>query len=242
MDGANKQPTAIVAVERPSWRTAIGGPLRSRRPLIALELLFIGFPFILRGLGVIRNASLLLFLIGWFSLWLRKVGWSGVGLRRPPNWWQTILLGIGVGIVYDALDIFAFLPAIHRLTGQAVQLEQFGELHGKFGTLLLLLLLTWVFGAFVEEMAYRGYALNRIADLFGRSRAAFVVSAIIVSSLFGLAHAKQGISGVLDNVAAGLLFTVLYFVSGRNLWLPIIVHGVVDTTSLVLLYFGVASK
>ena len=240
MDEASDQPTAAVAVERPGWRTAVGGALRTRRLLIALEVLFIGFAFILRGLGVIRNASLLLFLMGWFSLWLRSVGWRGVGLRRPTNWWQTVLLGIAIGIAYDAADIFAVLPAIRRLTGQAVQLEQFGALRGKFGTLLLLLLLTWVFGAFVEEMAYRGYALNRIADLFGRSRVAFALSTIAVSSLFGFAHMKQGISGVLDNIAAGLVFTVLYFVSGRNLWLPVIVHGVVDTTSLVLLYFGLA--
>ena len=146
------------------------------------------------------------------------------------------------GIAYDAADIFAVLPAIRRLTGQALQLEQFGELRGNFGALLLLLFLTWVFGAVVEEMAYRGYALNRIADLFGRSKAAFALSTIAVSVLFGFAHMKQGISGVIDNIAAGLVFTGLYFVSGRNLWLPVIVHGVVDTTSLVFLYFGLAPK
>src|SRR5262249_41627496 len=104
----------------------------------------------------------------------------------------------------------------------------------------LLLALTWTFAAFGEELAYRGYVLNRVADLLGRSQAAFVVSAVVVGILFGFAHVAQGISGTLDNVLAGIFFSALYLASGRNLWLPIIVHGVVNTTSLVLLYLGVS--
>jgi membrane protease YdiL (CAAX protease family) len=239
MNHSHKEPAA----ERASWRDAIGGPLRHRRPLIAAKiLLLIPLPLALRVLGVIRNPSLLLFLIGWVSLWLRRVGWRGVGLRRPTNWWRTILLGIGIGIAYDAADILAFLPAFRRLTGQAVELEQYGALRGNLGTLLFLLAVTWTLAAFVEEMAYRGYALNRITDLLGQSRAVVALSALLVSVLFGFAHMAQGVSGVLDNVLAGMMFAALYLASGRNLWLPIIVHGVVDTTSLVLLFFGVAPR
>jgi hypothetical protein len=32
---------------------------------------------------------------------------------------------------------------------------------------------------------------------------------------------------------------MLYLVSGRNLWLPILTHGIIDTSSAVLLYLGV---
>ena len=60
----------------------------------------------------------------------------------------------------------------------------------------------------------------------------------LVSLAFGLAHHSQGVTGVLDNVLAGLLFAILYLASGRNLWLPILVHGLVDTTSVFLLYSG----
>jgi membrane protease YdiL (CAAX protease family) len=34
------------------------------------------------------------------------------------------------------------------------------------------------------------------------------------------------------------LFAALYLASGRNLWLPILVHGVIDTSSVVMLYSG----
>jgi uncharacterized protein len=242
MYNPNDEPAASTNPARVSWREAIGVPLRNRRPLMAAEFLFILLPFALRALGAIRNASLLLLLIGWLSLWLRGVGWRGVGLGRPTNWWRTILLGIGIGIAYDAVDIFAFLPALHRLTGQAVQVEQYGALRGNLGAVLLLLALTWTLAAFGEELAYRGYALNRIADLLGRGPAAFALSALVVSVMFGFAHVSQGVSGVLDNILAGAMFSALYVASGRNLWLPIIVHGVVDTTSLVLLFFGFSPK
>jgi len=225
-----------------SWRVRIGESLKSTRPFIAAELLLIFLPFALRALGLIRNPSLLLFLIGWLSLWLRKLGWTGVGLRRLANWWRTILLGIAIGLAYDAVDVLAILPMLHRLTGQPVQLEPYGQLRGNPGAVLLLLILAWVFGAFIEEMGYRGYALNRIADLCGGSRTAFVLSATVISVLFGFAHLSQGVAGVLDNVLAGAFFAVLYLAAGKNLWLPIIVHGVVDTTSVVLLYLGFAPK
>jgi hypothetical protein len=234
---------AATAAGRTSWREAIGGPLRKRRWLVAAELLFvIPIPFALRALGAIRNSSLLLLLIGWLSLWLRGVGWRAVGLRRPASWRRTLLLGIGIGIAYDAVDIVVVLPALHRMTGQAVELGQFGEMRGNLNALLLLLVLTWTLAAFGEEMAYRGYALNRITDLLGQSHAAFALGAIVVSVLFGFAHVAQGVSGVLDSVLAGMAFAALYLASGRNLWLPIIVHGVVDTTSLVLLFLGITPK
>jgi membrane protease YdiL (CAAX protease family) len=212
-----------------------------RWPLIALELLLVPLAFGLRALGVIRNPSLVVFLVGWISLWARRVGWSGVGLVRPASWRRTVLLGLGIGVAYDAADILAILPALRWLTGQGVKLGELSALRGNVGALLLWLAVTWLLAAFPEEMAYRGYALNRIADLFGRSRAAFAVSAILVGILFGFAHTAQGLAGVLDNVLAGLLFSALYLASGRNLWLPILVHGVVDTTSLVLLFLGVTT-
>jgi hypothetical protein len=96
----------------------------------------------------------------------------------------------------------------------------------------------WPLAAFAEEMAYRGYALNRLTDLFGRSALSWALNAALLSVVFGLTHSAQGVTGILDNVLAGLLFSALYLASGRNLWLPILVHGVVDTSSLVLLYLG----
>src|SRR5206468_8137887 len=130
--------------------------------------------------GVIRNPSLIILLLGWLSLRLRRAGWRAVGLRRPVHPGRTILLGIGIAVAYDSLGIFAVLPLIRGLTGHAIEVEPLNALRGNLGALVLWLMIAWTFAAFGEELAYRGYVLNRLADLLGRSRAAFVSGAIIV--------------------------------------------------------------
>jgi membrane protease YdiL (CAAX protease family) len=64
------------------------------------------------------------------------------------------------------------------------------------------------------------------------------VSLIAVSVLFGVAHLNQGITGIIVNVAAGLVYGGLYLWTGRNLWAPIIAHGVYDTVGLLLIFSG----
>lgn len=221
-----------------SRRDAIGRRLRERGPWLALELLIPPLLIALRVAGVIRNPSLLILIVAQVSLWLRRSGWRDLGLRAPGSWRRTILLAIGIGIAYDLVDIFALVPALQALTGQKLRLDQVGDLSGNSMMLVYFLVLTWTLAAFGEELAYRGYVLNRIADGLGRSRAAFVAGAVGVSVLFGFAHKAQGIVGIADNMLAGALFASLYLASGRNLWLPMLVHGVIDTTSFVLLYLG----
>lgn len=51
--------------------------------------------------------------------------------------------------------------------------------------------------------------------------------------LFGMAHAYQGIAGVVGTGLASLLFTILYVGSG-SLLLPIAVHVVIDLNGMIL--------
>ena len=68
--------------------------------------------------------------------------------------------------------------------------------------------------------------MNRVSELAGGSSRAWGLSLIVVSVLFGVAHLSQGISGVATVIAAALVYGGLYLWSGRNLWAPIIAHGV----------------
>jgi membrane protease YdiL (CAAX protease family) len=80
--------------------------------------------------------------------------------------------------------------------------------------------------------------MNRVADLLNRTRRAWIVSLIAVHVCFGLAHAYQGVTGVIDEGLMGLLLGLIYLSTGRNLAVPIIAHGLGDSIDLVLMFFG----
>ena len=108
---------------------------------------------------------------------------------------------------------------------------------GNVPQLLLWLAVTWSIAAFGEEMAYRGYILNRAADAFGRGWPAWIFAAILSSALFGLTHHYQGVAGVIDVTVFAFIPVIAYFLSGRNLWIPILAHGIGDTIAFVLIFF-----
>lgn len=62
---------------------------------------------------------------------------------------------------------------------------------------MVFVLLGWVLGAHVEEIACRGYLLTRIRDAFGQGRAGAVVAIVASSVLFGITHTEQGLVGMV---------------------------------------------
>ena len=179
-----------------------------------------------------------LVLVGWLSLRLRKLRWRDVGLKRYRSWLRTIALGVMLGALLETFQLTIVQPFLSRLFGQQPDLALFRQLTGNLKLTLLFLALSWTLAAFGEEMFWRGYLINRVADLFGSARNRWAVSLIMTSALFGLAHGYQGVTGWVEESLAGLMLGLIYLGTGRNLWLPIIAHGVCDTIDMVLLYFG----
>ncbi len=208
--------------------------------LLILELLLVFALIGLLATGIFPFAILLLFILAWVSLRLRHQRWRDVGLTRPVNGWVTVGLGLLIGVGYQALDTVLIGPVLQRLTGEAVNLSQFAILRGNLTALIASLILSWTEAAFIEEMVFRGYLLNRLMDLLGRKRTGIVLALLVHAALFGLGHTYQDLTGVLDTALAGLLIGFLYLRFRRNLWLPILVHGVIDTTGFLLIYFGIA--
>jgi membrane protease YdiL (CAAX protease family) len=205
-------------------------------------LLILEFTLILAGvainaLGYLPFPILLLILMAWVSLRLRHMRWRDVGLKRPDRWLPTIGLALIVGIGYQALDIFIIAPFLQYLTGEAINLSLFSDLQGNLLLLIVLLAASWTEAAFIEEMFFRGYLFNRITDLVGKERAGILIALIGSSLVFGAGHAYQGITGVIDTVLAGLVLGLLYLHARRNLWLPILTHGIIDTVGFLLIFF-----
>jgi membrane protease YdiL (CAAX protease family) len=207
--------------------------------LFAIELLVIATVFHLDYLGLLPvSKTPYLFLLGWISIRLRGLRWKDVGLTVNQPLLKLLAIGLAVGIVMEALELFATQPLLTRLLHQGPDLHQLQRLVGNPHLLILGTVLAWVLAAFGEETVYRGYLLNRCADLFGRSAVGWIASAVTITLLFGLAHFPQGPTGIVENVIDGAILAALYFATGRNLWAPIIAHGIQDTVDVLLIYLG----
>jgi len=221
------------------WRAAVGSRL-STKPAAAAEILLV--LAITVGHRVLRiipvDETLPIFVLGWASLWLRGVGWKGVGLETPSRTGRAVALGVGAGVFLQVLSQYVTEPAIAALTGQVQDLSEFRPLVGNLKLALLYFAVVWSWAAFGEELTYRGYVLNRAADLLGRRPVAWAASLLFVSALFGFGHSYQGWAGVMGSTVSGLLFGGLYFASGRNLWACIVAHGVSDSIGIVLIFLG----
>jgi membrane protease YdiL (CAAX protease family) len=179
-----------------------------------------------------------LFLFGWISLRLRRLSWRGVGLKWYVTWRNTLALGVTAGVLLEAFELFVSQPLLIRFLQKPPDLSDFRNLAGNIKLTLIFIALAWILAAFGEELVYRGYLMNRVADLMDRTRAAWLVSLIAVHFGFGLAHAYQGMTGVLDEGLMGLLLGVMYLRTGKNLSVPIVAHGVQDSIDFILIFLG----
>jgi hypothetical protein len=180
----------------------------------------------------------ILLALGWISLRLRRTGWRAVGLARFRSWPITLLIGTAAGLGMEILQLFGEGPLLAKLTGRPADLSIFRPLIGNAELALLGLALAWTLAAMGEELVYRGYLMNRVADVGGRRRQAWVLSLIVVSIVFALAHTYQGLTGVVEAGIDGLILGILYLRCDRRLSVPIVAHGVQDTVDLLLIYLG----
>lgn len=79
-----------------------------------------------------------------------------------------------------------------------------------------------------EELIYRGFLFAYLAALIPGLPTAVVV--LVAALVFGLAHAYQGLAGIVKTGTLGIMFGVLYWMTG-SLLAPMLLHAAVDLTS-----------
>jgi len=176
--------------------------------------------------------------LGWVSMAVRGISWRDAGLRIDDGLLRAILMGIAAGAVMEALELFVTQPVLVRITGKYPDLSDFLDLVGNLKLLLILIAFSWVVAGFGEELAWRGYLLNRVANLTGRSRIGWVATVVISSVVFGLAHSYQHLTGIVENTIAGILLGCLYLATGRRLIVPIVAHAITDTIDVLIIFSG----
>lgn len=140
-------------------RDRISPVLYANRLVASAELFVVTTFQALDALGF--PAIFFLFPFSWISLWLRKIGWSDLGLRRPTNWLRTIGIGATVGVVYQLIELRLIDPLLIWLVNEPMDLSQFEPIRGSIPYLAVWVMVGWIIGAFTEEMISRGYLLKR---------------------------------------------------------------------------------
>jgi CAAX protease family protein len=177
------------------------------------ELTF-GWAILKEALIWTSAAALLVIVRHGEHLSLRSIG---LGTAR---WWASILWGLVISVVSaTAVGGLAYLTGYGHGPGSAA-----------FEKLPLWLITLIVFRAgMVEELFYRGYAIERL-QMIGLGRFWSITIPLVI---FSLGHLSGGAANVLIALAAGAILTGFYLWR-RDLVANMIGHGLVDFVANVL--------
>jgi membrane protease YdiL (CAAX protease family) len=170
------------------------------------------------------------------ALWASGFRGREFGIGRP-HWPSTLTRALGYALGLFLVGDVLVQPLLEHFLGP-VDLQALGFVEGNLSAALMLLGMMWVTAAFGEELVYRGYFMLRLARMLGDDERGWWVAALLVSVLFGLAHAYQGPAGVAGTGFVGLVLAVIFLRHRTDLTLVMLVHGFYDTIGIALLYAG----
>jgi len=144
-----------------------------------------------------------------------------------------ILLYVTLEVVMD----FAVQPFINKLLNEPADYSGFDSLKGNFPKYLKYLLFMWISAAFGEELLFRAFSFVQLRKIFRNNKFILVLLSAV---LFSLPHLYQGIPGLVMTFIFGIAFGLIY-IRYNNIWINIIVHGLIDTVFMTLAYLGMLS-
>ena len=180
------------------------------------------------------------------TLFMRRDGitWRSLGLVFPTGfreWASTLGLALLAVVSVIFFMIFILEPVTNYFdwVTPPEAPDRWAFFLGKpYQFLAYLVGVVWVGAALGEELLMRGFVLNRLADLFGQSRLAWILATMVHAVIFGLLHIYQGIPGMVGTGVVAFIFAGVYLIGKRRLLPVIIGHGIVNTISLTAYYLS----
>jgi len=184
-------------------------------------------------------------LVGFFLVvWLMKrrgQRWPALGLRRPKRWWSLPAWAFVVLVVTILLQLTAVPLLAWVFDLPAPDMSRYDVIVGNFPVFLTAAIGSMVTGGFIEEVIYRGLMVDRLARLFGGTKRAVVLAALLCGVPFGLIHFKWGIGGMVSTAVMGATLGLMYLATRRNLWPLIAAHATLDFLLMWQVYTGMLS-
>lgn len=217
--------------------------------LVAAAVITVGWRLVSGGLlarqAVVWVANVAMLVTVWLGLRLRGQTWRhfGLGFRFARDRVLRTLLQSIVVMVVALVAFVAGSAVMSNVTpaNQVADMSGYDYLQGNLPLLLLALAAVYVVSSFGEELIYRGFLVNRLAEIGGCGKAAWCVAVVMSAVIFGLVHFDWGVVGVVQTTFMGLALAIAYLVTKRNLWALILAHAYIDTLLLVQMYQGVGA-
>ena len=163
-------------------------------------------------------------LLGWWMLAGRNL--ASVGLVPAAEGWQWLAIGLGMaGTIFMIGQMFWITRRPEQLEKLRGQMGELGNLAPQSPREDRLFVLVSITAGVCEEILYRGLLLAALSPVIGTWSAVALTSVI-----FGLGHAYQGATGIAKTSLIGFIMALLTVFSG-SLFMPILLHAVIDMTS-----------
>nr|WP_294777371.1 type II CAAX endopeptidase family protein [uncultured Flavobacterium sp.] len=140
-------------------------------------------------------------------------------------------------ICYLSLELvmdFVFQPLVSLIFNEPADYSAFSMIEGNNALYLKWLFNMWLSAAIGEELLFRGFVFAQLQRVFGNNK---IILILVSAALFSLPHLYQGLSGLTMTFLFGIAFALIYS-KYKNIWINIIVHGLIDTLFLTLSYTG----
>ena len=222
---------------RPSNQTAFGSPANKALSIVGLLL-----AVVVPALAITRAwsmpslsdsaAALILtatpFLVLLWVVWVEKRPLATIGLRRLS--WSTVVYGLA-GVVINV----AISGVVGHLFGPETQSAAMTRMLKGPGWIVVVVVTS---GALLTEIAFRGYAIERISELVGYGLwFGAIVQLVFTTALFiesrGLSH---GLIWLIDDIVFNW-----YYIRRRDTNACLIAHAIPNFVASTLVATGLAS-
>jgi uncharacterized protein len=171
--------------------------------------------------------------VGWHAILTFDAGATNPSWLRQRSGARTFVAGALIGLL-----LVIALSALQARRSAAIR-EKMEE---AFLRLSFILPRTgeeriwWIFvsltAGICEEILYRGFLIHYF--FAAPFHAGLLLTVIISSVIFGVAHLYQGVAGVISTAILGLIFSAVFLTTG-TLVVPMILHALIDLRILLIL-------
>ncbi|MBU2971669.1 CPBP family intramembrane metalloprotease [Pseudoalteromonas sp. C2R02] len=173
--------------------------------------------------------------------------WKSIGFKHDTSWLKLSLWVLVALIVTTVLgNLAGGLAGSLIIPGSGVDEQaeafmagRFDNVPGNFPVYLYWLVISWVIGAFTEELLFRGFMISRFEKVFSRLPFAIGLAILAQALIFGQQHMYyQGIQGLVAMTVIGIFSGMIYVFCKRRLLPLMISHGLANTVGITMMYLG----